>query len=239
MKFVKDFPIEDLEPNEWNPNEMSETKYEALKRSLKSGKKGVILALKRDGEKALIIDGYHRWKAAKELGIETFPVLLLEESETEAKLDTLRMNNIRGELNVVKLAQLIVDLEKEFSLDWLEKELGFSEGELEQIKEALELPEIEEDEIIPLEDDEIPVEIIIALDPRQHKTFEEAIQKALEFIGREKVDNVYPVVREQIPAYDRAMKEAQKLIDSANRSKALEAVCKGFLEWLKTQGQEG
>jgi len=238
MKFVKDFPIDDLEPNEWNPNEMSETKYEALKRSLKSGKKGVILALKRDGEKALIIDGYHRWKAAKELGIETFPVLLLEESETEAKLDTLRMNNIRGELNVVKLAQLIVDLEKEFSLEWLEKELGFSEGELEQIKEALELPEIEEDEIIPLEDDEIPVEIIIALDPRQFDTFEEAIQKALEFIGREKVDNVYPVVREQIPAYDRAMKEAQKLIDSANRSKALEAVCKGFLEWIKTQGRE-
>lgn len=235
MKYEKEYPLGNLEPNPWNPNEMSERKYNALKKSIESGKKGVILARKK-GKKAQIIDGEHRWRAAQELGMKTFPVLLTESSDEEAKLDTLRMG-IKGEYNIVRLAELIVDLEKTYTREQLEEELGFGEGELDEIKGALELPNIDENPIPLDDDDEIPVEIIIALDPRQHESFEEAIRRALEFVGREKVDNVYPVVKEQIPGYDRAMKEAQKQIDSANRSKALEKVCQGFLEWAKNQGQ--
>ena len=61
----KNVPIDSIHPNSWNPNVMKGSVYEFLKRSIKDLGFVQPVLVTRDGT---IIDGEHRWKAAKEVG---------------------------------------------------------------------------------------------------------------------------------------------------------------------------
>lgn len=75
-KFLGDVPLENIIPNDYNPNIMSELQYTALLFEIQEfGCRSPILVRKNAGGMPpyMIIDGYHRWKAAKEAGKTTIP----------------------------------------------------------------------------------------------------------------------------------------------------------------------
>jgi hypothetical protein len=58
-----------------------------------------------------IIDGEHRWKVAKEMGLKEVPVVVIEGiNEKEAKLMTLAANELKGKSEPTALLDIVLDL---------------------------------------------------------------------------------------------------------------------------------
>jgi len=134
---------ERIRANDYNPNAMPPAIYQQLVTSIKSrGFKTAIYVLPADMDGIhMIVDGEHRWRAAKETGLLQVPCVVLPATQDEAMMDTISMNQLRGNLVPVKLALVIAELSKRIPVDVLEKELGFEEHELQDQLELLKLPD--------------------------------------------------------------------------------------------------
>lgn len=122
----KTLAIDDIVPNKWNPNVQSDFIFQKAKDSIKEfGFIDPILVRKVD-EKYQIIDGEHRWRAAKELD---FTEIIVEDygdlSDFNAMALTQIMNNTRGQDDILKRVKLITQLEEGqiALLPWTEEEI--------------------------------------------------------------------------------------------------------------------
>jgi len=79
-----------------NPNVMDKKNYEALKKVIK--KYGFIVPIITNKE-LVIADGYHRWKAARELGMTEVPVISLDVKEVDRKILRQVLNKLKGSHN--------------------------------------------------------------------------------------------------------------------------------------------
>lgn len=94
-------PIDDIEPDPTNPNIMTEEKFKALKRGIKK-KKQLPYAIIID-QNNIIIDGFHRWKACKELGWPDVPCIVEQcKDEVDRKIWRQIYNKVRGDHDPVK-----------------------------------------------------------------------------------------------------------------------------------------
>ena len=197
--------VERIRANDYNPNAMPLAIYEQLVASIKGrGFRSAIYVLPADQDGIhTIVDGEHRWRAAKESGLLTVPCVVLPANQDEAMMDTIAMNQLRGSMVPVKVALVIAELSKRIPVDVLEKELGFEERELEDQLELLKLP------------DDIG------------KTIE--LQAEME--EREALQVVTFVMRKpQAELVEHVINEVEKNVDGPNRrGQALEAIVKGYL----------
>ncbi len=197
--------VEHIRPNSWNPNAMGRATYESLVASIKGrGFRSAIYVLPADQDGVhTIVDGEHRWRAAKESGLLHVPCVVLPANQDEAMMDTLAMNQLRGGLVPVKVALVIAELSKRIPVDVLEKELGFEDHELEDQLELLKLP------------DDI------------NKTIE--LQAEME--EREALQVVTFVMRKpQAELVEQVINDVEKEVDGPNpRGRALEVIVKSYL----------
>jgi len=70
---VVDIPVNELQPNEYNPNRQSDHDFELLCRSITED--GFTQPILAQSSTKIIIDGEHRWRAAKAIGMTTIPVV--------------------------------------------------------------------------------------------------------------------------------------------------------------------
>lgn len=134
----------DLIPNDYNPNKMSEDKMEQLKKTLKTtGYLQFIIARPHPEQegKYLIIDGEHRWKALSEL--EEFKndpqnVILVDSDDDVARIQTINFNNLRGEMDNVKIANIINDYLSRHSVEELSAIIGYNEAEIENFQQLVD-----------------------------------------------------------------------------------------------------
>lgn len=105
-------PIRKVKPNTWNPNKQSDFMFDKAKKSIeKNGMIDPVLVRETPGEEYEIIDGEHRWRACKELGFTEIIIENAGEIDIKtAKLLTLLMNNIKGEDDVLKRAEILKQL---------------------------------------------------------------------------------------------------------------------------------
>jgi len=122
-------PITDVEANEWNPNQMSQEMLEQLVSEItKNGFDEPVIVVPIDGGKYRIVNGEHRYKAAQALGMATLPVVIKDRwDEGEQKIQTVRRNMLRGELDRVKFTKLVNDLvtDQRATPSELPKKMGF------------------------------------------------------------------------------------------------------------------
>ncbi len=119
-------PIKNIIPNTWNPNIMDSQSYQALSESFTEfGDIDPILV--RDlGEKYQIIDGEHRYKIAKDLGLDKIQSIVIDVSDTQAKRLTQIMNRTKGKDDPEKLMNLLDSLLLEMSEDELVNGLPYT-----------------------------------------------------------------------------------------------------------------
>lgn len=136
---------ENIFPNKWNPNEMSENTFSHLKEEIKRvGCIDPVTVWEVKKGKYEIIDGEHRFLAAKELGLKEVPVIILEvKDKSEAQLLTLNLNRIKGVDDPLKLAKVVTELSTLMSPEELDNILRIKQEELEMMKELLTLPDPE------------------------------------------------------------------------------------------------
>lgn len=90
-----------------------------------------------------LIAGERRWRAATEAGLETVPVLLRDEEETERLQTALIENVVREQLNPVEEARACATLVEDLGVtkDELGKRLGRSRAALSNLIRLLDLPD--------------------------------------------------------------------------------------------------
>lgn len=115
----KNVPISIIHKNWYNPNIQSPEIYQKVKDVIVSDGmklkdvlkvricKEPLCELAKTEFHYQLVDGEHRYKACKELGIQTIDILDLGEmSDDEARRDTLNFNNLRGDDDPLKRAKM-------------------------------------------------------------------------------------------------------------------------------------
>lgn len=131
-------------PNDYNPNRQSDHDFELLKRSMhEDGFTQPIIVLRTPDAtgRHIIVDGEHRWRAARDLGVSRIPVAMVDMTVEQAKIATLRHNRARGSEDLELSAAVLRDLQALGALDWAADSLMLSDAELERLLEDIPAPE--------------------------------------------------------------------------------------------------
>jgi ParB/RepB/Spo0J family partition protein len=92
--------IDRLRPNTYNPNQQTVNDFEMLVESMRDDGFTVPILVNDGGVdpslKDMIIDGEHRWRAGKVLGMKKVPVVWESVDQAGMRIDTLRHNEARG-----------------------------------------------------------------------------------------------------------------------------------------------
>ena len=139
---IVNLDVDSIIPNAYNPNEMSPDDIALLRENIdKVGFLDPILVTvdPSDDSRWVIIDGEHRFELLARGGTKKIPCIVADPSlfdEKTRKLQTVRMNKIRGAFNVSKFNALVKDLvtTHEIPFDEVALELGFTdEDEFQQL----------------------------------------------------------------------------------------------------------
>lgn len=129
-------PLAQVKPNPWNPNEMTRFEEDALAHGLKVDgwlKSHALLVWGRDEKNKtqnLIIDGEHRWKAAKKIGVDEGPMVFLHGiTERQARELTIKLTMKRGSPNDDKLAEVLKSVTDDAGAD-IALDFGISEDKI-------------------------------------------------------------------------------------------------------------
>jgi ParB-like chromosome segregation protein Spo0J len=135
---VVTFALDKLKPNGWNPNVVTPEKMVSIEYGFRTDgwlvSQALLVWRKDETGKVqnVIIDGEHRWKAARSVGLAEGPVVFLDGvSEVDAKSLTIKLNQKRGEWDEDALAALLREVQG--SSEDLGLDFGFDGGELERL----------------------------------------------------------------------------------------------------------
>lgn len=128
-------PIESVKPNSYNANRQSDRDFELLCRSIsEDGFTQPIIVHKETME---IVDGEHRWRACKALGWTECEIVLVEMSEAQRMIATLRHNRARGQENIALAADVLQDLNKMGSIELAKDSLMLDDAEIRVMLEDI------------------------------------------------------------------------------------------------------
>lgn len=140
---IQRIAIDKLFPNDWNPNHIKPGHYEKLKRFIqKQGSVLPIVARSHPTKKSAfqIIDGFHRWQIARELGQTEIDAVIVDAPDDQAKILTINLNYLRGQAKAREYAQLIHNLTELHTVDDLALVLPDDKPALLDRLELLQLP---------------------------------------------------------------------------------------------------
>ena len=109
------FPVDQIKPNSWNINKMSEEEFEKLKESIRITNGRFLeenpIRIYEDNREYIIIDGEHRWRACKELEFKTIPAIVELEFDISKAIDSSVIASMnRGKEDYFKFSKLLNDL---------------------------------------------------------------------------------------------------------------------------------
>jgi len=127
-------PIDACQPSHWNPNTEDLATFNELVEEIKKNgfNENIVVVRNEDGITFTIIAGEHRWKAAKLAGLTEIPAVIKEGwDEDRQKIQTVRMNVLRGRLDGPKFAALWNSMERKYGRTALMKLMGMAHREKE------------------------------------------------------------------------------------------------------------
>lgn len=229
--------VDQIESNEYNPNEMDEAKFQGLKDTIKrEGRMDQPVILRplnedeeykrEEGINYIIVDGEHRYLAVYELGYLTVPSIVRPLEMDDAKFKTVAMNNVRGKHVPLKMAKLIVDLMERHDIDTIRSMTGIEDEEMVKLQGLMDIPELNFDDspTIGLDHVSQPISVNLLLMPDEHDDYDSAVRSAIELQN----DAVVPLFGDEVIDYDDAMTTALGLAGVKLRNIGLAMVCRGF-----------
>ncbi len=133
-------PLDSVRPNGYNPNVQAPHVYASLLHGLQTdgwlaSQALLVWGTDEGGSPVnLIIDGEHRWRAARDLGMTEGPMVFLHGvTAAKAKALTVAMNQRRGEFDEEGLSALLHSLDQAPGVEALSLDLGLSVDYLESL----------------------------------------------------------------------------------------------------------
>ena len=146
--------ISSIQENDWNPNEMRDSVFQFLKKSIK--KRGFVqpIIITKDG---VIIDGAHRYRAAKELGAAEVEVKVLDISSEEAKAETVNFNLTKGTFDIGRLGELLLELDETWGKELLKENLVMEQKQIDAaIRAHQNTEDLPKENLLPPSDTQSP-----------------------------------------------------------------------------------
>jgi ParB-like chromosome segregation protein Spo0J len=121
-------PIDSIKPNAYNPNRQDEKEFKMLQESMaEDGFTQPIVVQRSTNE---IVDGEHRWRAARAQGHTSVPVVFVNMTADQMRISTLRHNRARGAEDQELVTQVLRDLRELGALGWAQDALQMSDEDL-------------------------------------------------------------------------------------------------------------
>lgn len=127
-----------LVANDYNPNKMPKKEMALLKESIL--KYGFLfpIVVNKEGDKYVIIDGYHRYETLKRIGADNVLIVNMDISIAERMKLTVLMNRIKGMHQIESMSELVVKLSNLGVPDVdIAKQLGMEAEEFIRLKQQL------------------------------------------------------------------------------------------------------
>ncbi len=140
---IKKIKLKDMKPAKYNPRKNlkpEDVEYQQIKNSIDEF--GFIQPIVWNERTGNIISGHQRVNILKAEGYEEIDTVVVDFDEEKEKLANISMNKITGQWSVVKLRDVLEDLDKKFSLE----KFGFHE-EIKKKQDAQNSKGLEEMEI--------------------------------------------------------------------------------------------
>lgn len=140
---IKKIKLKDMKPAKYNPRKNlkpEDIEYQQIKNSIDEF--GFIQPIIWNERTGNIISGHQRVNILKAEGYEEIDAVVVDFDEEKEKLANISMNKITGQWSVVKLRDVLEDLDKKFSLE----KFGFHE-EIKKKRDAQNSKGLEEMEI--------------------------------------------------------------------------------------------
>lgn len=129
--------VEDIYPNPWNVNSMSPREFENLKASIRRYGFTIPVVVRQHPDlmgKWEIVDGEHRWRAAKVLSLHQVPIVVTQFDDATAKEAGLVLNELHGQPDPAKLASIIQELERQSAdFESFREAIPFSQERLDEL----------------------------------------------------------------------------------------------------------
>lgn len=148
-------PIEEIEPNNWNPNEMTNDEFDWLVEEITEvGFIDPLEVVPMEDGGFRIIGGAHRWQAGKTLGMEELPCVVLSDKKWQdkdlQKFVTVRLNQLHGTANLDKMIPLYRELEAKYGEKAMQRLFAYTDGDawkklLKQMKKSLKAAGLPQD----------------------------------------------------------------------------------------------
>jgi ParB-like chromosome segregation protein Spo0J len=139
--------VNEIEPNNYNPNRQSDMDFELLCRSIEEDGFTQPILINKDTGK--IVDGEHRWRACRILsqqpGKERFamvPCVITDMTPEQAMISTLRHNRARGNEDLNRAAAVIQELDEMGVLQGAADSLMMDNVELDMFTTAIKGAEL-------------------------------------------------------------------------------------------------
>lgn len=123
-------PIEDLLPDEDNPNQMDEATFDALIEEIQDQGFDEPVHVRPHptlNNKWQIGSGHHRTKAAMVIGMTEVPAVIKDWTDREQKVALAKRNALRGSLDKTKMVALYRELVEGHDPVQVQRELGFTD----------------------------------------------------------------------------------------------------------------
>ncbi len=140
---VRFVPVDEVEPNDYNPNVTAGPELALLAHSIRQDgyTQPVVVVWDAKRRRYVIVDGFHRWLTMKRnADIRTrsgglLPVVVLDKPENDRMASTVRHNRARGKHRAAGMASIVFGmLENGWTDAEVARELGMSAEELVRLK---------------------------------------------------------------------------------------------------------
>jgi hypothetical protein len=148
-------PIELIDNNAYNPNEMTDAMFDALAENIDDIGMVQPALVRPVKDRYEVVDGEHRVEAMRIQDYEEMPCVVINPKyvdEIKARFITMRMNNIKGKLNKEKFRNIVEEVLEtgDYEFDSLAGEFGFvDESEFEALwnsaRESIDDPDMKEE----------------------------------------------------------------------------------------------
>jgi disulfide oxidoreductase YuzD len=142
---VEYIPINDVYPNKYNPNRQNEHEFNMLVSSIREDGFTQPVIVNQDN---MIVDGEHRWKAAKAVGMTQIPVVRVDMNKEQMRISTIRHNKARGTHDVDLEANIYRELEQIGALDWAIDALQLDQVEVDALLSHETMDEAYKDKVL-------------------------------------------------------------------------------------------
>lgn len=126
---------ESVKPNTYNPNRQDEATLELLTRSIQEDGFTQPVIVHRSSRQ--IVDGEHRWRVARKLGMSQIPVVFVDMTDEQMRIATLRHNRARGSEDIELSTEVLKDLQQLGAIEWAQDSLMISDAELNDLLDEL------------------------------------------------------------------------------------------------------